>query len=427
MMKRINKLTQIILCAILLFSAVPSQAMGNGLQNIAGSTYKSVINASAMLFNAIKDHPKIALACTAGAALSYGSYPLVKVKFLNPKLISAAADKSNVKTVRWLLRLGANVNHQANNGVTALMQAAIKGNIEIIKTLIFAGANVNAKDDSGWTALMWAAGNGHTEVISILINAGADVNTSDNEGWTPLIAAIVNNRTKKVIPILINAGANVNAKDNNGGTALMHAAANGRTKVIPILINADADVNASDNNGGTALMHAAANGRTEVAQTLINAGAAVNAKESDEGFTALMSAAGNGHTEVIPILINAGADVNTSDNNGQTALMAAAEPPHWWVEHWWVEQNNSLDSVKSLIFYGANSTIRDINGRTAYDLAEDEQIRQILQNPKQYLQQHPEEFEFIRKNAIDYFHKRQNISENQNFALTLRNREIGFR
>ncbi len=99
MMRRINKSMQIILCATLLFSAVPSQAMGR--QSIAGSIYKSVTNCSAMLFNAIKDHPKIAFTCAAGAgvALSYGLYRLAKVKFLNPKLISAAT-KGDAKTVR---------------------------------------------------------------------------------------------------------------------------------------------------------------------------------------------------------------------------------------------------------------------------------------------------------------------------------------
>ena len=56
-----------------------------------------------------------------------------------------------------------------------------------------------------------------------------------------------------------------------------------------------------------------------VLKELIAAGADIN-KEDNDGETALMSAANEGHVECLKELIAAGADINKEDNDGQRQL-----------------------------------------------------------------------------------------------------------
>ncbi len=62
-------------------------------------------------------------------------------------------------------------------------------------------------------------------------------------------------------------------------------------------------------------------------QLLLDAGADVNATD-DDGETALIAAARGGHTEAAQILLDAGADVNATDIQEQTALITAAQWGH---------------------------------------------------------------------------------------------------
>ena len=103
---------------------------------------------------------------------------------------------------------------------TALLEAASAGDTETVETLLKHGANINAQDNDGGTALIWAAVNGHTKTVETLLKHGADINAQDNEGVTALMHAASAGDTKTV-KILLKHGANINVQDNEGYTALM--------------------------------------------------------------------------------------------------------------------------------------------------------------------------------------------------------------
>ena len=158
-------------------------------------------------------------------------------KELGVKLIKACQgeEKKDVKEIKELIDMGADVNQKNETGKTALMMASIKGYKEVVEFLIQKEADVNQKDDYGWTALMWTSRKGRNEIVKLLIQKGADVNQKDYYGWTALMEASKRGH-KEVVELLIQKGADVNQKDNNGQNAMMRA--NNDEKIKKAIIEA---------------------------------------------------------------------------------------------------------------------------------------------------------------------------------------------
>jgi ankyrin repeat protein len=106
-------------------------------------------------------------------------------------------------TVRTLLKLGADVNHQDKEGDTAVHGAAFYGNTKILYLLLNAKANPNLQNRLGGTALMWAASYGHDEIVGMLLSKGADAKIRDVDGVTAAGWAAKNGRSN--LEILLRA------------------------------------------------------------------------------------------------------------------------------------------------------------------------------------------------------------------------------
>ena len=63
-----------------------------------------------------------------------------------------------------LLKAGADANHAASNGRTAMMLAAQNSHEGCLRALLENGAAVNSQDNSGFSALMLSVQNGHEQV-----------------------------------------------------------------------------------------------------------------------------------------------------------------------------------------------------------------------------------------------------------------------
>lgn len=86
--------------------------------------------------------------------------------------------------VRKLLQRGADVNHQDEDGDTAVHGGAFYANAKILQMLLDGKANPNIKNKLGGTALMWAASYGHEEIVRMLLDRGADPRIRDVDGVT---------------------------------------------------------------------------------------------------------------------------------------------------------------------------------------------------------------------------------------------------
>jgi ankyrin repeat protein len=303
------------------------------------------------------------------AALPGGETPLM-----------TAARTGSLPSVKALLSHGALVDgKEEGRGQTALMWAAAEGHAAVVQTLIAAKADVQARLPSGFTPLLFAVREGRLAVVRMLLEAGVDVNApipADGPrrrgyggrlppaGMTPLLLA-VQNAHFELAGELLEAGANPNV-DLTGYTVLHAITAVrkpgvgdndpapegsgtiGSLELVKKLAARGANLNArmtrrvnlnntrANEIGATPFFLAALTADAELMKTLVALGAD-SRLTNVENSTPLMVAAGlatrspgedagteSEVLEAVQAALELGADVNAVDNNGETAMHAAA-------------------------------------------------------------------------------------------------------
>ena len=121
-------------------------------------------------------------------------------------------------------------------------------------------------------------------------------------------------------------------------------------------------------------MFASSEGHIDIVRILLEHGADADA-HNKFGLTVLTSASYKGHTEIVQILLEYGANVDAcydvddddadDDDVDKTALMAASLKSHFNI-------------VQLLIKHGANPHIKNQFGETAFTIATDINIKNIL-------------------------------------------------
>src|SRR5581483_3021846 len=173
-------------------------------------------------------------------------------------------------------------------------------------------------------------------------------------------AAAANNLES--VKALLEVGMDVNKLDDGlGKTALYEAVQNNNLEMVKLLIAAGAKVNGvivtelgSDTVGP--LLSPAFSGigqdtKPEIIDFLLQAGADPTQKD-ENGVSAIVAAADAGNTEILKKFIYHGLNINSTDSDGDTPLMLACS-------------RGDLDSVKVLIAAGANVNLQNENGETA--------------------------------------------------------------
>ena len=224
-----------------------------------------------------------------------------------------------------------------------LMIAVQLGDLKRTLSLLERGANTTIKNDAGWGCLTWAAINGHSEVAKALLDHGMSANDKDKSGWPTHLWAVMY----------------------------------GKSDVLKLLLDRGADFYYQDKDGWTLLSYAARHGHVEVGRNLIEWGAKINQDDS-YGWTPLMRAVYYENAEFTKMLIEKGADVNRRTSRGQpwlgidigwTALMIAAR------------HNKTANIVTILLANGARPNDENAHCKTAANLANNESIAQVFENP----------------------------------------------
>ena len=288
-------------------------------------------------------------------------------------LMWAVAEK-RPEMVQALIEGDADIHLRSNDGLDALMLAARFGDVMSTELLVGAGANVNEKGPQGMTALVLAAFDGQQDVGVLLLERSADANARDENGATALhyalikgigvlngvrysddVSALFRPSEIALVEALLRHGANPNVQLEKalnlggagspaavGATPFLLAAASHDVLVMRMLADAGADPKIRTMTGLTPLMVAAGAGRVqdlsedekqaalETVQLAVELGADVTAVNED-GLTALHAAAAKGADAVVQFLIARGARVDVRDKYQRTPLSIAAGERLPWI------------------------------------------------------------------------------------------------
>jgi hypothetical protein len=160
----------------------------------------------------------------------------------------------------------------------------------------------------------------------------------------------------------LQARGGINATGSDGYTALIRAIRNEKLEDAEALLDHGADVNilASEpahDKGWSPLLEASIF-LPGLMKTLVERGASVNATDSG-GNTALFWAACGNDQEILNLMLAKGANINKQDSIDQTPLIHAASCA-------------SPENVKLLLTAGADKYLKEYDGKTAEDVAQEE-------------------------------------------------------
>ena len=186
----------------------------------------------------------------------------------------------------------------------------------------------DAVDNRGVTLLMKAAKAGNNWELKNLISSGASINLKDSDGWTALMYAVRYQENTSIVEQLIEAGADVRVKNNYDVSALMLAATY--------------------------------NGNPEILRKLLTY-YSPSEKEVVQAFVLMLSdnySSDYSKAAKVDTFIEKAISLN-SFYNGKTPLMYAAQ------------YCSSTVVIKKLLEYGAGTSIRSADGKTAFDYAKE--------------------------------------------------------
>ena len=227
-------------------------------------------------------------------------------------LLSAAADRGDVQTVRALVDSGkADVNGCGSNGCLPLAAAAWRGRAACVEALLAAdGIDANGRDSDGETALAVAASAGRAGCVRALLAAdGIDANLIGRAGHTALVWAAENGHTACCRTLLAAPCVDANQANGRGETALAVATQNEHRACVLALLAADGvaiDASRASDQGWTALEHAVINNDTVCARAILAAAGGVDLGHRNFGWTALHFACKNASAEMATLLLVAG-------------------------------------------------------------------------------------------------------------------------
>ena len=188
------------------------------------------------------------------------------------------AERGETEQVLGLLKQGAEINVQDEQGRTPIMRATYAQQAETVDALIRAGADINIRDQNLDNPLLYASAEGLLDIVKLALGAQADTRLTNRYGGVSLIPAAERGHVEVVRELLTRSDVEVNHINNLGWTALLEAVILGEGKVahqqiVQLLVDHGADVQIADKDGVTPLQHARRRGFTEIANTLAKAGA----------------------------------------------------------------------------------------------------------------------------------------------------------
>lgn len=200
------------------------------------------------------------------------------------------------------------------------------------------------------------------EKIDIAMSEGADIDSLNMFDYTPLMVAVSTSKSIDLIRHLIHIGADINASDDaNGGTSLMFAVQQLNIDVIRLLLFNDIDINMVNNYGQNVLSLLLAFPPRGILQQI--QGKRVEIIQLFNSYISEQIMDSN--TDEIRYKF-----FNSRDNDTYTPLMLiAGQPDRIPTIIDGVQTTEASDIAIKLINYGADKSLQNAFGQTAYDIA----------------------------------------------------------
>lgn len=307
-------------------------------------------------------------------------------------LFITAVTSNDTPMVALFLNNRVNTELAGPDGRTALMHSLSLKNETITEMLIKAGANLNAVDPSGKNILMYAAEGNNTKLLKKLLDSGFDRSKRSTSDKTAMDYAIdaratdsfrilsrldtmpldfidaVQKGDENLVRKLLKEGASPEIKDKNGKAAIVFAIELGYENIVKILLENGADPNGVHfkKKEQTLFVFAMHNGKYGCAALLLKKGGTADYNYRYSGRrTALMLSIIEKQSALTALLVEKKFSVDIDDDFGNTALIYATE-------------NNLFSVVLQLLEKGADPTIRQVDGKTASDIAREKGHSQIF-------------------------------------------------
>ncbi|KAI9357332.1 ankyrin repeat-containing domain protein [Zopfochytrium polystomum] len=253
------------------------------------------------------------------------------------------------------------------DGDDLLLLAVSANQASVVEFLLSQGADLSSANYLGHSAIHVCSKFNLVELGANLLSRGATYETRDSEGMTPfLLAASCGNWDFCKLLASPPYSCDVNAQSRNGFSAYHFA----KPPLVEILQPLGADTDLMNEQGLTPLLHHCQLGDVAMIGELVKAGADLNAEDLGHR-TCLHICCFRGYVDTVKLILAAEspkkADVGALSLRGNSPLHAAAEPGH-------------VEIVKLLLDAGANSTIRNMSGLTASDVANDETVKEVIEN-----------------------------------------------
>ena len=224
-----------------------------------------------------------------------------------------------------------------------LIQAVKSKNLKMVKKLLDLGANIDVQDEKGATPLFYACRNGHDKIAARLMNRGANVNMKTVKGEAILGVAIEKNKVE-MTQKLLKFGANPNdyhVRDTlfrtKGNVEIVKSLLQYGFKVTqipllwPIICNNSEVLQIMLDHGAElkdlkSINCIVSRGQLKVLKVLLKHGVDLNR------YTTMISlplhyAIGKNHIEIVAELLKNGANPNLPNHYGITPIQFATKFP----------------------------------------------------------------------------------------------------
>lgn len=210
-----------------------------------------------------------------------------------------------------------------------IFQAVIDGDFPLVYMLLSMGVKINEIGKNNATILHWSVYKGYADITNLLIQKGADLNvvTEDHEKCTPLMWACMGG-SFECVKLLVDNGAKLNEENGQGANALMISVQKGNIEMVHYLFSKKANF-IKDKEHHTNVHWAAYMNRMNVLRYLVEIRQHPVSVIDDKNRTPLHWAAKQGNTDICKYLILNGLEWRAKDLDNKTAMDLALEKGHF--------------------------------------------------------------------------------------------------